>query len=251
MRKENNFTKSYTCELQKVIYKENQNIYPPMDKQELNNYKNYLLLENNLKKLKKHTKKKEFNITPEINDKKNSLQNIIKKDTILTQIYRDDNFILSINGEEKLLKSQILKTEHENYIFSYEDEIILKVRKDVFKINAKNNDNNYLLIMCLNNEQVIYGDEERKKQSHLFDYALYKDQLAKNSITDDEFYIYNLKPLLEFNSFLFKEAIVNNIFFTTKKIREYHYYKQKENAFYHIQAINLPFNNFEFYWITK
>jgi uncharacterized protein len=32
-------------------------------------------------------------------------------------------------------------------------------------------------------------------------------------------------------------------------MREYHYAKQQKNAFYHIQAINLPFANIEFYAI--
>ena len=43
----------------------------------------------------------------------------------------------------------------------------------------------------------------------------------------------------------------NNIFFTTSALRDYHYTKQKNNAYYHIQAINLPFQNIEFYYIDK
>ena len=41
----------------------------------------------------------------------------------------------------------------------------------------------------------------------------------------------------------------NNIFFTTAALRDYHYLKQKNNAYYHIQAINLPFQNIEFYYL--
>ena len=41
----------------------------------------------------------------------------------------------------------------------------------------------------------------------------------------------------------------NNIFFTTNALRDYHYTKQKNNAYYHIDAINLPFQNIEFYYI--
>jgi uncharacterized protein len=40
----------------------------------------------------------------------------------------------------------------------------------------------------------------------------------------------------------------NNLFVTTKALRDYHYRKQQKNAFYHIQAINLPFPHLEFYW---
>jgi uncharacterized protein len=43
----------------------------------------------------------------------------------------------------------------------------------------------------------------------------------------------------------------NNIFFTTSSLRDYHYTKQKNNAYYHIQAINLPFQNIEFYYLDK
>ena len=43
----------------------------------------------------------------------------------------------------------------------------------------------------------------------------------------------------------------NNIFFTTSSLRDYHYTKQKNNAYYHIQAINLPFQNIEFYYLNK
>ena len=41
----------------------------------------------------------------------------------------------------------------------------------------------------------------------------------------------------------------NNIFFTTSSLRDYHYLKQKNNAYYHIQAINLPFQNIEFFYV--
>ena len=41
----------------------------------------------------------------------------------------------------------------------------------------------------------------------------------------------------------------NNLFFTTTELRDYHYTKHKNNAYYHIQAINLPFQNIEFFYI--
>ena len=42
-----------------------------------------------------------------------------------------------------------------------------------------------------------------------------------------------------------------NLFFTTGYLRDYHYQKQKANAFYHIQAINLPFQNVEFHYLPE
>jgi uncharacterized protein len=43
----------------------------------------------------------------------------------------------------------------------------------------------------------------------------------------------------------------NNILFTTSSLRDYHYLKQKNNAYYHIQAINLPFQNIEFIYVDE
>ncbi len=38
----------------------------------------------------------------------------------------------------------------------------------------------------------------------------------------------------------------NNLFFTTAALRDYHYTKQKNNGYYHLRAMNLPFQNIEF-----
>ena len=43
--------------------------------------------------------------------------------------------------------------------------------------------------------------------------------------------------------------MLNNLFVTTFLLREYHYQKQKANAFYHVQTANLPFQNFEFHFL--
>ena len=43
----------------------------------------------------------------------------------------------------------------------------------------------------------------------------------------------------------------NNLFFTTAALRDYHYLKQKNNGFYHIAALNLPFQNIEFYYVPE
>ncbi len=59
----------------------------------------------------------------------------------------------------------------------------------------------------------------------------------------------DLGELLHMHRSLFRPRVSNNLFVTTQYLREYHYQKQKNNAFYHIQAINLPFQNFEFYYV--
>jgi uncharacterized protein len=58
----------------------------------------------------------------------------------------------------------------------------------------------------------------------------------------------DLTGLLNLHHDMFLKGTLNNLFVTSGYLRDYHYQKQKANAFYHIQAINLPFQNFEFYW---
>jgi uncharacterized protein len=57
-----------------------------------------------------------------------------------------------------------------------------------------------------------------------------------------------LTPVLMLAGRFSKEGILNNLLVTTDCLRRYHYEKQKNNGFYHIQAINLPFQNIEYYW---
>ena len=59
----------------------------------------------------------------------------------------------------------------------------------------------------------------------------------------------DLGGLLALHRPLFLRGISNNLLVTTGHLRDYHYQKQKANAFYHIQAINLPFPNLEFNYL--
>ena len=102
--------------------------------------------------------------------------------------------------------------------------------------------------MMLRNTLVVYGDEQREKQEHLFDYAIYKNSFVNEATELNEYLLYDLSPLFNLHKSMFINGVRNNLYFTTKTLREYHYSKQKKNAFYHIQAINLPFPFLEFYW---
>ena len=62
---------------------------------------------------------------------------------------------------------------------------------------------------------------------------------------------HNIKSMIDNYKTEYSTDKPNNLFFTTSALRDYHYLKQKNNAYYHIQAINLPFQNIEFYYIDK
>ena len=104
--------------------------------------------------------------------------------------------------------------------------------------------------MLLSGNLVTYGDEQRTKQRHIATHQIYKGVLD-NGKTTDEYYIYDLRNIFSEYKKEYSYHTPNNIFFTTSALRDYHYTKQKNNAYYHIQAINLPFQNIEFYYIDK
>ena len=177
----------------------------------------------------------------------NSLLDLIQKDEKLKYIYDGNSFVLSVNGKYYPLKSQLLK----NFSFIIEifstDIVKIKVKKDVIFAQSDYPENNALYIQLLSGDTHVYGDEQRLKQKHVATLCVYKFVLDKN--IEDGFYVYDITNFLKsYSEFLSKEN-ANNIFFTTSALRDYHYLKQKNNAYYHIAAINLPFQNMEFnYW---
>ena len=105
--------------------------------------------------------------------------------------------------------------------------------------------------MLLSGDEVKYGDEERTKQRHVMTHQIYKGVLDSNKSDKKGYYEFDITNIIkEYKDYISKTK-ANNLFFTTSALRDYHYTKQKNNAYYHIQAINLPFQNIEFYYIDK
>ena len=111
-------------------------------------------------------------------------------------------------------------------------------------------ENNSLYMMLLSGDTVTYGDENRNKQRHIATNQIYKGVLDHGN-NNDEYYVYDIKNIIVQYKQEYSYDKPNNLFFTTSSLRDYHYTKQKNNAYYHIQAINLPFQNIEFYYLDK
>ena len=248
VREAANLSKSYTCKLQKAIYQDNPEKYIPLSDTQGSAYIKQFLLQNNIKKLNKTYPVKQSYITSELYENENSLISLIAKDEILQHLYSSELFYLNINGTTYSLKSPILKTENDIEMLDKSSEIILGIRADIFALACSHEVNNYIHIMLLRNTTVIYGDENRKKQEHIFDYSLYKNAFIAQSELINGYYMLDISAIIKLHANLYLPEVRNNLFFTTKSLREYHYEKQGKNAFYHIQAINLPFQNLEFLW---
>ena len=180
-----------------------------------------------------------------------SLIDLIKKDQKLKYIYAEDVFILKVDDEEYHLSSQILKKSRDIIYITKNSKVTIYMKKDLINAECDYPDNNSLYIMLLSGNLVTYGDEDRTKQSHIATSQIYKCVLDNRPSDKEKYYAYDITSLIaEYKKELSKDN-PNNIFFTTSSLRDYHYLKQKNNAYYHIQAINLPFQNIEFYYLEK
>lgn len=184
-------------------------------------------------------------------DDENNLINLIKQDKKLKYIYDADTFILKVDNNEYKLQSQILRKAREIVYITEDIDVKIYIKSNLLDEESLYPQNNSLYIMLLSGDLITYGDEGRTKQKHIMSHQVYKNVLEKIKSDKKGFYCYDLKELL----FLYRKFLSvekpNNLFFTTNDLRDYHYTKQKNNAYYHIQAINLPFQNIEFYYICK
>lgn len=230
--------KSYTCKLQQQMYQDRG-----YEKDEYNDEFVYEYVKNmRLDDKDKYVPTRNKNDYP-------SLEEIISKDANLKYIYDNDSFILKIDEKEYKLASQITKKSRDIIYITPENKVELLMKKHLIEEVCDYPENNSLYIMLLSGNLVTYGDEGRTKQRHLATNQIYKGILDDNVSKD--YYVINLTNMLAEYKKYYSEENPNNIFFTTSSLRDYHYLKQKNNAYYHIEAINLPFQNIEFYYLDK
>ena len=231
--------KSYTCKLQQKLYKDRN--------YEKDEYNDEFVYEYMLKMRNDDI----TNYVPKNNTINPSLEQIILKDNKLKYIYSNDVFILKIDNMEYKLSSQILKPIRNIVYITPKSKVTLFMKKNVINEECDYPENNSLFIMLLSGDLVTYGDEERTKQRHVMTHQIYKGVLDSIKSPKKNYYCYDITNLIkEYKDFISYEN-PNNLFFTTSSLRDYHYIKQKNNAYYHMQAINLPFQNIEFYYIDK
>lgn len=228
--------KSYTCKLQQELYKRRgyeeihdaNGVYSFVSKMHPRDMNKYV---------------------PSSNDNMPSLESIIESDPKLKYIYDSESLILDVDGVEYKLSSQILKKSREIIYLTKDSNIYIYVKNNFLDEESLYPQNNSLYIILLSGDMIQYGDEERVKQKHVMSHQIYKNVLENTESDKDGYFKYNITNLLgEYYKYLSREN-PNNLFFTTTDLRNYHYLKQKNNAYYHIQAINLPFQNIEFYYL--
>jgi uncharacterized protein len=185
-------------------------------------------------------------LPPQIPD----LRTLIRQDPGLRYIYDPDLFVLNIDGNDFRLESQIIKQNRPLTFITPDSRVVLYARQGIFEAQSSYSENNALYIQLLTGDTIVYGDEGRTKQRHIANEMIYK-QAAETDESDREGWLkIDLTHFLRRYGKYLSPDRENNIFFTTAALRDYHYTKQKNNAFYHIQAIDLPFQNLEFYYLN-
>ena len=229
--------KSYTCLLQQRMYKD-RNYEQDINNEFVPVYLSNMRLGDN----SKYYPENKNNLYPDIKD-------IINEDKNLKYIYDSDSFILNVDGVDYKLESQILKNKRDIVYITPGSKINIYMKKHLIEEVCDYPENNSLYIMLLSGNLVTYGDEGRTKQRHINTNQIYKGVLDNIKSDKKDYYKYDISNYIKEYKDYYSDTNPNNIFFTTSSLRDYHYTKQKNNAYYHIQAINLPFQNIEFYYI--
>lgn len=232
--------KSYTCLLQQKMYQD-RNYTKDVNNEYVYEYVKKMRLENPNEYLSIVSKRLDYP----------TLEEIISQDQNLKYIYDKDSFILGIDGNYYNLESQIIKKNRDIVYITEESKVEIFMKKNLINEVCDYPENNSLYIMLLSGNLVKYGDEGRTKQRHIATWQIYKGVLDDLLSSKSDYYCYDISIFIKEYKKAYSIDSPNNIFFTTAALRDYHYTKQKENAYYHIQAINLPFQNIEFYYIDK
>lgn len=242
--------KSYTCSLQKEIYKDYPKLYPATPVENMKDERNNYIVDMHPQLITSDLKPNTGAVIlpNDLHEKGNSLQELIDNDVNLQTLFSKNDLMLTINGEPLNLESQILKTSRSIHTISSKDEVILHINSKFMEAACNDPIRNTLHFQLLQDKAVVYGDEQRTKQSHVFNFEVFRTQLQESDVDGYDF-SYDMKNMLKLFSASNLEGVLNNLMVTTQYLRRYHYEKQKNNAFYHIQAINLPFQNFEYYWV--
>lgn len=246
--------RSYTCELQKAIYADNPRSFPAAAPDEQRGYARQYALARHpdfaFAQPPEPLPAPAIVLPNDLQQEKNALSALIAADAMLQALYSDTAFILEMADETVALSSQLLKQRATWYTLAPGDRLLLHVRRSTLAANCPEPIRNTLYLQMLRDTPVVYGDEQRSKQEHIFTYQIYANCLQESERFGPDYLMADLSGIVDLHRAHYRRGVRNNLFVSTLYLRDYHYLKQKSNAFYHIQAVNLPFQNFEFNYLS-
>lgn len=233
--------RSYTCGVQKTLYKAQPHRFPPrpdLSRRMVDEF----IRQNQPRIYDDLSVPRIARFNPEILDPDNAITALIARDEKLQTLFRPGAVSLSINGEHKELFSGQLYGRMMQASISRGDEVNLHIDDDLWALNAPEGAINAVKLQFLRDNPVVYGDEQRTKMEHVATIDLYPAELERTGTG----WAVDLAPVLERHAHTFLPDYGNLLSVTTLRAREYHYAKHARNAFYHLETINLPFHEFRF-----
>ncbi len=240
--------RSYTCDLQRVMYAAQPQTYPPapIEVQAEDRRAYVFALHPSLAFEAPAPERPKVQLPRELATDTHTLQALIQGDPVLQALYSPTAFTVELGEDLIPLQSQLLKPFPTSHVVRLGSRFRVHLPRALFAEACPEPIRNTLYLQMLRDTPVVYGDEGRTKQQHLFTYQLFADCLEPSDRLGPDHGMADLAGLLALHAPLFLDGVLNNLFFTTQYLRDYHYQKQRNNAFYHIQAMNLPFQNLEF-----
>lgn len=184
-------------------------------------------------------------------DDRNSMRALIADDLALAELYGDGAFVLEMGGELVPLVSPLLRERSTWFSLAPGDRIVVHVRRSLFAANCPDVAYNALFLQMQRDTPVIDGDEQRTKQTPVFSYQLFANDLKDSARLGTDYLMADISGIIELHRDHYHVGVLNSLLFCTLGLRDYHYQKQQNNAYYHIQAINLPFPNLEFHYLAQ
>lgn len=232
--------KSYTCGLQQALYPVWGVTPDPLNREHVLDYV-----------VEMHPERIPDFALPRIPNGIPALRHIIDSDPDLRVVYDETAFVLEIDGNRFPLAPQIIKKDRTFTFMTPESRVTLHVRHGLLEKCSSYPENNMLFIQLLTGDMIVYGDENREKQRHIATELIYKQVAEEQPSAIPGYDAVDLTHFFRRYGLSLSRTAANNVFFTTGALRDIHYAKQKNNAFYHIQAMDLPFPNLEFYYLNE
>ena len=231
--------KSYTCKLQREMYRARPDLYRPARNAALNAYR----YASRMRPLQaEELRPKPTHALPQ---QVPALTKIIDDDPDIKGVFDDEAFVIEVDGMRFRMEPQVLRTSRQFVSITRESSVKIFARADIFDAACKWPVNNSLYLMLLSAELVTYGDEGRTKQEHVMTHQVFYRSLAAMPSDMPGYFCFDASALVASYYDCLSEERPNNLFATTSALRDAHYAKHKNNAYYHIQTINLPFPNIE------
>src|SRR5690606_30506938 len=124
--------------------------------------------------------------------------------------YGDEAMALEVGDEWVPLTSQLLKEQRVQHTLTPDDRLVVHVRRSLFEAACDEPVRNALHLQMLRDTPVVYGDEKRTKQEHVFTWQLFFNCLEPSDRLGEDWLMTDLAGLVGLHRGHYRRGVVNN-----------------------------------------